>query len=36
MARRQPQATIEDEVQLSVKIGMGVGTVSVIHIGGVY
>ena len=30
------QATIEDEVQLSVKIGIGVGMVSVIHIGGTY
>ena len=30
------QATIEDSVQLSVKIGIGVGMVSVIHIGGTH
>jgi adenylate cyclase 10 len=34
--QRLDQATIEDQVQLSVKIGIGVGLVSIIHIGGTY
>ena len=30
------QATLEDDVSLSVKVGIGYGTASVIHIGGTY